>query len=80
MSDRGNESQFPHELANTLISVTKASEITELGKSLSARHIQRLIKEEKIAGVRLGRNWFTTEEAVRDYLLQEHRPGPKPLS
>ena len=32
----------------------------------------------KVAGVRLGRLWFTTAEAVDAYLAKGHRPGPKP--
>ena len=77
MSVEGNQFQFFAELASKIISVTEASEIEIGGESLSARHIQRLIKEGKLAGIRLGRNYFTSREAVRDYLHLDRRTGPK---
>jgi hypothetical protein len=29
-------------------------------------------------GAKIGRNWVTTEQAVRAYLARDRRPGPKP--
>lgn len=77
MSIEGDQFQFFRELASKLITVTEASAIEVHGETLSSRQIQRLIKEEKLAGIRLGRNFFTTREAVRDYLRQDRRTGPK---
>lgn len=77
MSIEGDQFQFFQELASKLITVTEASTIEMYGECLSSRQIQRLIKEEKMAGIRLGRNFFTTREAVRDYLRQDRRTGPK---
>ena len=62
------------EFASTLISVTEASRIS----GLSTSHLRKLLREGQIEGVKIGRNWLTTEEAVQDYLKQEIRPGPKP--
>lgn len=73
----GDQFQFFRELASKLITVTEASAIETYGESLSTRQIQRLIKEDKMAGIRLGRHYFTTREAVRDYLRLERRTGPK---
>mgnify|MGYP001070783974 CR=1 FL=1 len=77
MSIAGDQFQFFRELASKLITVTEASTLEINGERLSSRQIQRLIKEEKMAGIRLGRNFFTTREAVRDYLRQDRRTGPK---
>lgn len=77
MSIGVDEFQFFRELSAKLITVTEASAIEVSGERLSSRQIQRLIKEEKMAGIRLGRNFFTTREAVRDYLRQDRRTGPK---
>ncbi|MCB0069869.1 MAG: helix-turn-helix domain-containing protein [Caldilineaceae bacterium] len=61
------------ELASTLISVTQASELSKLTPS----YIRRLLRNGEMWGVKIGRNWLTTEKAVRGYLNKERRPGPK---
>ena len=70
--------EFFRALEPKLITVTDASRIEVNGESLSTRQIQRLIQEGKIAGMRLGRHYITSREAVRDYLNTERRTGPKP--
>jgi excisionase family DNA binding protein len=62
------------DLTSKLISVTRASEIS----GLTTSYIRRLLREGRIEGVKIGRNWLTTEETIREYLKQERRPGPKP--
>jgi len=57
-----------------LISVTEASQISGLTTSF----IRRLLRTGQIEGVKVGYSWLTTEEAIRDYLSKERRPGPKP--
>ena len=61
-------------LTSKLISVAEASRIS----GLSASHIRRLLRDGEIEGVKIGRDWSTTEEAIQEYLKQERRPGPKP--
>jgi excisionase family DNA binding protein len=43
------------------------------------RHLRKLASQNKLWSIKLGRNWFTTAQAVKDYLESEHKPGPKPL-
>jgi excisionase family DNA binding protein len=43
------------------------------------RHLRKLASQNKLWSIKLGRNWFTTAQAVKDYLETEHKPGPKPL-
>jgi hypothetical protein len=44
---------------------------------LSASHLRLLVREREVWGIKLGRNWVTTENAVRNYLNQNPRPGRK---
>ncbi len=60
--------------ADELITLKKAAEISQL----TPRHIRLLMGQEKIWGMKLGRDWFTTEEAIRKYMAQNIKPGPKP--
>lgn len=57
-----------------LISLRKAAELS----GLSAGHLRLLVSQGKLWGIKIGRNWVTTAQAVEEYLAQEHRPGPKP--
>ena len=45
---------------------------------LSASQVRKLVREGQIKGIKVGWSWLTTEEAVLEYLKEEHRPGPKP--
>ena len=45
---------------------------------LSQGHLSLLIRQGKLWGTKIGRNWVTTEQAVREYLARDRRPGPKP--
>lgn len=45
---------------------------------LSISHLRLLARKGTIWATRLGHNWFTTSQAVQDYLDQGRRPGPKP--
>jgi excisionase family DNA binding protein len=56
-----------------LISLNKAAEVS----GLSQDHLRRLAEQGQIWAKKLGRNWVTTEQAVREYLARDRRPGPK---
>lgn len=57
-----------------LISLSEAAEIS----GLSPSQIRLLVSRGVIWGKKLGRNWFTTAQAVNDYLKLDRKPGPKP--
>lgn len=57
-----------------LISLSQAAEISDI----SPNHLRLLVTQGKIWGKKLGRNWFTTEQAVKQYLDLGIKPGPKP--
>lgn len=61
------------EAADKLISLAEAAELS----GLSQGHLRLLVSEGKIWGTKIGRNWVTTEDTVRDYLATDRRPGPK---
>lgn len=60
-------------ITDRLISVSEACEISGFTPS----YIRRLLRNSTIEGVKLGRDWYLTEDAIRDYLEKERRPGPK---
>jgi excisionase family DNA binding protein len=62
------------EFPSHFISVLQASEMSGLTPS----YIRRLLREGVIPGQKIGRDWFTTEAAIREYIAQDRRPGPKP--
>lgn len=57
-----------------LISLSEAAEIS----SLSPSHLRLLVRRGDIWGKRMGRDWFTSEKAVKEYLASNPKPGPKP--
>ncbi|MEM7163582.1 MAG: helix-turn-helix domain-containing protein [Bacteroidota bacterium] len=59
---------------NSLIPLSKAAELS----GLSPSHLRLLVSTGEIWGMKPGRNWYTTEKAVREYLARDIRPGPKP--
>ena len=73
MSEQTSD-QDPLTDLSKLISVTEASEMS----GLTTGYIRRLLRNNVIVGKKIGRDWFTTEETIREYLAIERRPGPKP--
>jgi hypothetical protein len=57
-----------------LISLNEAAELS----GLSTGHLRHLLRQDEIWGKKMGRDWFTTEKAVREYLSRNIKPGPKP--
>jgi len=59
------------------ISVKEAAEYTGYG----SRHIRHLLVAGLVKGRKYGRDWFTTKDALDQYLATKPRPGPnKPKS
>jgi hypothetical protein len=57
-----------------LISLAEAARTSGLSHS----HLRLLVRQGKVWGTKIGRDWLTTEEAIRAYLATERKPGPKP--
>lgn len=75
MATEGEEREFLKQIDDHLISVTEAATLSQLTPS----YIRRLLRTGVLSGKKLGRDWFTTEKAIRGYLDTERRPGPKTL-
>lgn len=73
MPSLGELERFFAELESKLISVRQASEMSGFQTS----HIRNLLVTKRMLGIKLGRDWWTTREAVEAYLQTERRPGPK---
>jgi hypothetical protein len=56
-----------------LISLSQATKLS----GLSPSHLRLLVTRGEMWGVKLGRNWFTTAQAIDEYLKQGRKPGPK---
>ena len=61
---------------NELITLYEAAKLS----GLSPNHLRRLVSDGDIWGKKLGRDWFTTEQVVKEYLARDRRPGPKSKS
>jgi len=70
--NQGNGSEKPG--LDDLITLYEASALS----GLTASQLRLLVSKGEMWGRKLGRNWFTTAQAVRDYLSLGRKPGPKP--
>jgi excisionase family DNA binding protein len=57
-----------------LISLSEAAERT----GLSASHLRLLVRNGDLWGRKIGRNWLTTSQAIKEYLAIDRKPGPTP--
>lgn len=58
------------------IPVKEAAEYT----GYTPRHVRLLLNNGLVKGRKFGRDWFTTKEALDEYLATNPRPGPEPKS
>ena len=70
-SEKGRETNDPR--LEEIISLDEAAKLS----GLTADHLRRLVRQGDLWGRKIGRNWVTTELAVREYLARDRRPGPK---
>jgi excisionase family DNA binding protein len=70
-SEKGREANQPR--LDELISLDEAAKLS----GLTADHLRRLVRQGDLWGKKIGRNWVTAEQAVREYLARDRRPGPK---
>jgi len=69
-----DDSGFDEPSLEELITLQEAAKFS----GLSASHLALLVRRGDIWGVKLGHNWLTTAQAVKEYLARDRRPGPKP--
>jgi hypothetical protein len=68
-SQSGREQGSPK--IDDLISLQKAAKLS----GLTAGHLRLLIRQGELWGTKIGRNWVTTEQAVREYQARARRRG-----
>ncbi len=54
-----------------LVSLQKAAKLSGLAPS----HLRLLVRRGDVWGMKIGRNWVTTVQAVREYQARDRRPG-----
>ena len=74
MSGNGSEGHAHQPRLDELITLKQAAKLS----GLSYSHLRLLARKGTIWAKKLGHNWFTTAQAVNDYLARDRRPGPKP--
>ena len=74
MTDKESEIKEDQPNLKELITFGEAARLT----GFTDRHLRRLASENQLWAVKLGRNWFTTAQAIKEYLAKGRRPGPKP--
>jgi excisionase family DNA binding protein len=57
----------------TLISTLEASTTS----GLSREYIQRLVRQGRVEGIKLGHDWLVYEESLQLFLAHPRKPGPK---
>jgi excisionase family DNA binding protein len=74
MSDQEPEQNPNQPNLKDLITFVEAARLS----GFTDRYLRKLASENQLWAVKLGRNWFTTEQAVKEYLAKTRKPGPKP--
>ncbi len=54
-----------------LLSTTEACEMAEI----SLTYIQRLLRDERVEGVKMGRDWFVYEDSLKAFMAQPRKRG-----
>ena len=73
MTSNADESSSEQPSLDELISLQEAAELS----GLSTSYLRLLVRQGDIWGAKLGRNWVTTAEAVKEFLATERKRGPK---
>ena len=59
-----------------LIPLTKAAKLS----GLTTGRLRQLLRKKELWGKKINRDWVTTEQAIREYLSRDIRPGRKSKS
>ena len=43
----------------------------------SRQHLQRLLRDKRIEGIKLAHDWLVYEDSLQAFLAQPRKPGPK---
>ena len=74
---QGSQNGIAHQPGlDELIPLSLAAQFSGLSHS----HLRLLVRDSEIEGKKMGRDWFTTLRAVKEYEARNRRPGPKSSS
>lgn len=73
MPGRSKKAGSSQPTLDELIPLSKAAEMS----GLTPGRWRQLFQSGEVWSKKLGRDWFTTSQAVREYLARNRRPGPK---
>ena len=76
MEDEKNQTRSDQPGLDELITLSEAAK----SSGFTSRHLRYLAENGELWAKKLGRNWFTTTQALEEYLARERRPGPKTKS
>jgi len=74
MSDSDTKLNSEPTKIQDLITFPQAAQVS----GFTDRHLRKLAANHEIWAIKLGRNWFTTYQAISEYLAKTRKPGPKP--
>ena len=74
MNDDMSENSAVQPNLDELITLREAAKLSGLSHS----HLRLLVRKGEIWGKKMGRDWFTSAQAVKEYAARDHKPGPKP--
>ena len=73
---RVGKEPMPDRISNNdrvLVPSTEARKIA----GFSRQHLQRLLRDQRIEGIKLAHDWLVYEDSLKAYLAQPRKPGPK---
>ena len=73
---RVGKEPMPDRISNNdrvLVPSTEARKIA----GFSRQHLQRLLRDKRIEGIKLAHDWLVYEDSLKAYLAQPRKPGPK---
>lgn len=73
MTDGIDEGESDQLRLNELITLKEAAKLS----GFSYSHMRYLARNGELWAKKMGRDWFTTEQAVLEYMARDRRPGPK---
>jgi excisionase family DNA binding protein len=74
MSDQDHSGNDKQPELKELITFSEAARLS----GFTDRHLRKLASENQLWAIKLGRNWFTTTQAIKEYLAKNRKRGPKP--
>ena len=74
MTNKDDEIRDNQPMLDDLITLSEAAELSGLSHS----HLRLQVRNGEIWGKKMGRDWFTSVQAVKEYMSRERKPGPKP--